>query len=92
MEIDPELMQAIVTGLLAVAATVATWAAKTVKTKLLQVLEDLKVSEEQADMLLDEADEQMPEDWKPYFRTLRSKWDDPVVTTPELQRVIDAMK
>lgn len=92
MEVDPELVQIIASGLFALGATVATYVAKKAKKKLLKALEDLKVSEEQADMMLDKVGTVIPEKHQPMYRTLRTKWDDPVVTTDEFARVIDAFK
>ena len=88
MNISAETMDMIIKLIAAILTIAVGWAVKELK----KVVRDKGVSEEQADMILDKVGAIIPDEHKPMFRTLRSKWDDPVVTTPELKEVIDAFK
>ena len=88
MELSSETLDLVISVGATIAALGATYALK----KLRQTMREKVVSEEQADMILDELEGILPEKHLPRFRKLRESWDDEEVTTEDLKEIIAKLR
>ena len=85
---ETEILEMVLSAMVMLLALGASYAIK----KLKKTVYDKVVSEEQADMILDELEAMLPEEHKPRLRTLRQSWDDETVTTEQLEALINRLK